>query len=137
MTFARRARCWAFLWKPIVQVEHLPSHELARRRAFDPNYPTFLGVDDKLQRLLKWSYEILRIESPVDKEAIWDAILEESGIRRSELFPSLEYRASPPVGFVLAVNPSHARYQNNRMEFLLVPEELALKMKALECPLKI
>jgi hypothetical protein len=116
-------------------IEHLPSLELARRRAFDPTYPTFLGVDDKLQRLLKWSYEILRIESPVDKEAIWDVILQESGIRTIELFPSLEYRATPPEGFVLAVNPSHARYHNNRVEFLLVPEEIALKMKALECPL--
>jgi hypothetical protein len=116
-------------------IEHLPSHELARRRAFDPTYPTFLGVDDKLQRLLKWSYEILRIESPVDKEAIWDVVLEESEVRRSKVFPSLECRAAPPEGFVLAVNPSHARYENNRVEFLLVPEEIALKMKALECPL--
>jgi hypothetical protein len=111
-----------------VQVEPLSSHEQARRRAFDPTYPTFLGVDDKLQRLLKWSYEILKIESPEDKSDIWDAVLEKNGIRKS---------GEPAIvdGFVTARNPIWGLLNPKDYEYLLVPEEIALKMKALECPL--
>ena len=94
----------------------------------DPTYPTFLGVDDKLQRLLGWSYEILRIESPADKEAIWDAILEENGVKKSDDPITVD-------GFLTARNPRWGLLNHKDNEYILVPEELALKMKVLECPL--
>lgn len=117
---------------------HLSSHELARRRAFDPSYPTFLGCDDKLQRLIMQSYEIVRIENPNEKNKIWDKIIDDNGIRKSD-------NPATVKGFVTARNPKHGWFITREREelpkdkiseeFLLLPEELAFKMMVLECPI--
>ncbi len=106
----------------------LSSCELARKRAFDPNYPTFLGIDDKLQRLTAQSYEILRIDSPNKKNEIWEEILKENGIRKSNSHAKKK-------GFVIVLDPRHGYFGEFVFKYLQIPEELALKMKVLECPI--
>jgi hypothetical protein len=106
----------------------MTSRELARIRAFDPGYPTFLGIDDRLQRLLKWSYEILRIDSPKNKDEFWEEILVENGIKKSKSHAEKK-------GFVIVLDPRHGYSGDFVLKYLQVPEEIAIKMKVLECPL--
>jgi hypothetical protein len=129
----------------------LSPHELAWNRANVTMFHNDFPCDFKLQRLFIQSYEILRIENPQEKDELWEQILEENKIKKIDLEvsitflePKYENQGSfepivhlPTVDsrFTLVKDPRYGFFETRQNKYLLVPNELVLKMKVLECPL--